>query len=366
MPRKRLTYLDMAKGVGIFLVVLGHIEYIQEDTLKWISSFHMPLFFIVGGILSYAKRDEKKPLFTALAGKARGTLLPYAAFTIMLLTMNTLGYVLELGDLTASQLARQYVDAATGYGIHILWFLPAYFIAGVVFLLLDRSLRPVLRNMAVLVLALLSFGITVVFHLDQYASMNVSLAGFAGMDLLITVLRGILAMPFLLMGWYLGMLEEKLFSGSFLAGNAPAEKRKARERGSEGGRLLCLALGLLLIPGSLLALHSPVFDLHYLYVEPLHYLNAFLSCTGLIFLLRALPESRILAWLGRNSLVIMCTHAAFFVVYYVSLGMFFIDNRIPLPQPVFNLGVAVFVCVAVIPIVWIFNRYFGYLLGRKS
>ena len=69
MPRKRLTYLDMAKGVGIFLVVLGHIEYIQEDTLKWISSFHMPLFFVIGGILSYAKRNEKSLFLQRLREK---------------------------------------------------------------------------------------------------------------------------------------------------------------------------------------------------------------------------------------------------------------------------------------------------------
>ena len=101
-------------------------------------------------------------------------------------------------------------------------------------------------------------------------------------------------------------------------------------------------------------------------MEPWHYLTALLSCAGLTALMRALPAIRPLAWLGRSSLVIMCTHAAFFVVYYVSLGMFFIDNRIPLPQPVFNLGVAVLVCAAEIPVVLIFNRYFGYLLGRKS
>ena len=349
MPRRRLTYLDMAKGIGIFLVILGHIEYIREDTLKWISSFHMPLFFVIGGILAYEKREEGRPLFSALAARARGTLVPYAAFTIMLLTMNTLEHFLEPGALSGAQLARQYVDAATGYGIHILWFLPAYFTAGAIFLLLDRRFRPGLRNGAVLILSLLALGITVAFHLDRYASMNLTLAGYAGMDLLITVLRGILAMPFLLAGWYLGLLEEKLFSG----------------RRKEKGRLICLALGLLMIPGSLLALASPVFDLHYLYVEPWHYLTALLSCAGLTALMRALPAIRPLAWLGRNSLVIMCTHAAFFVVYYVSLGMFFIDNRIPLPQPVFNLGVAVLVCAAEIPIVLIFNRYFGYLLGRK-
>ena len=177
MPQKRLTYLDMAKGVGIFLVVLGHIEYIQEDTLKWISSFHMPLFFVIGGILAYVKRDEGRPFFSALAGKARGTLIPYASFTVMLLTLNTLGYLLDSGSLTSSQLARQYVDAATGYGIHILWFLPAYFTAGALFLLLDRRFRPGLRNGAVLILSLLALGITVAFHLDGYASMNLTLAG---------------------------------------------------------------------------------------------------------------------------------------------------------------------------------------------
>lgn len=342
MPRKRLTYLDMAKGIGIFLVILGHIEYIREDTLKWISSFHMPLFFVIGGILAYEKREEGRPLFSALAARARGTLVPYAAFTIMLLTMNTLEHFLEPGALSGAQLARQYVDAATGYGIHILWFLPAYFTAGAIFLLLERGLRPVSRNLAVLLLAVGAYGVTVIFRLDQYAVTDLPLIGFAGMDLLITLLRGILAMPFLLMGWYLGAFYGRL-------------PRKAFP-----------VLALLLIPGGILALHLSVFDLHYLYVEPWHYLAAFLSCAGLTALMRALPAIRPLAWLGRNSLVIMCTHAAFFVVYYVSLGMFFIDNRIPLPQPVFNLGVAVLVCAAEIPVVLIFNRYFGYLLGRKS
>ena len=342
MPRKRLTYLDMAKGIGIFLVILGHIEYIREDTLKWISSFHMPLFFVIGGILAYEKREEGRPLFSALAARARGTLVPYAAFTIMLLTMNTLEHFLEPGALSGAQLARQYVDAATGYGIHILWFLPAYFTAGAIFLLLERGLRPVSRNLAVLLLAVGAYGVTVIFRLDQYAVTDLSLAGFAGMDLLITLLRGILAMPFLLMGWYLGAFYGRLPQKAFPV------------------------LALLLIPGGILALHASVFDLHYLYVEPWHYLTAFLSCAGLTALMRALPAIRPLAWLGRNSLVIMCTHAAFFVVYYVSLGMFFIDNRIPLPQAVFNLGVAVLVCAAEIPVVLIFNRYFGYLLGRKS
>ena len=162
-----------------------------------------------------------------------------------------------------------------------------------------------------------------------------SLGGYIGYDLLITMLRGLLALPFLLMGWYLAKIPKGWFT-------------------------------ILLIPGSLLALRSPVFDLHYLYVHPVHYLNAFLCCAGIISLVKALPVNRVLCWLGRNSLVIMCTHATFLVVYYVSLGMFFIKKWIPMSQPVFNLGVTILVCAAEVPVVRIFNRWFGRLIGRSS
>ena len=143
------------------------------------------------------------------------------------------------------------------------------------------------------------------------------------------------ALPFLLMGWYLATIPKGW-------------------------------LTFLLLPGSLLALRSSVFDLHYLYLHPVHYLNAFLCCAGIVSLVKALPVSRVLCWLGRNSLVIMCTHATFLVVYYVSLGMFFLKKWIPMSQPVFNLGVAILVCAAEVPIVWIFNRRFGHLIGRSS
>ena len=90
MQQKRLDYLDMAKGIGIFLVILGHIEYIQEDTLKWLSSFHMPLFFVVGGILVYLRRDTGRTAFETIGSRIRGVLTPYLSFSLMLLTMNTI------------------------------------------------------------------------------------------------------------------------------------------------------------------------------------------------------------------------------------------------------------------------------------
>ena len=48
---KRLDNLDVAKGIGILLVIFGHCQ------LGWIGSvhsliysFHMPLFFFISGV----------------------------------------------------------------------------------------------------------------------------------------------------------------------------------------------------------------------------------------------------------------------------------------------------------------------------
>lgn len=47
--KKRITYLDIAKGIGILLMVAGHVFYgsIFRDA---IFSFHMPLFVIISGM----------------------------------------------------------------------------------------------------------------------------------------------------------------------------------------------------------------------------------------------------------------------------------------------------------------------------
>ena len=46
MKGNRLAYIDMVKGVGIILVVIGHSTYVSEGVLTWLASFHMPLFLL--------------------------------------------------------------------------------------------------------------------------------------------------------------------------------------------------------------------------------------------------------------------------------------------------------------------------------
>lgn len=48
----RVDYLDTAKGIAIILVAVGHCLVSSSNPVnRLILSFHMPLFFIVSGIL---------------------------------------------------------------------------------------------------------------------------------------------------------------------------------------------------------------------------------------------------------------------------------------------------------------------------
>ena len=56
MELKRIEYIDIAKGLGIILVVIGHCIDGKTFPGTWISSFHMPLFFILSGMCFNASR----------------------------------------------------------------------------------------------------------------------------------------------------------------------------------------------------------------------------------------------------------------------------------------------------------------------
>lgn len=348
MPKKRLDYLDMAKGVGIFLVVLGHIEYLSESAMRWIYSFHMPLFFVIGGILAYQKEPESPYMLKAQwRRRAKGILIPYASFSIMMLTMRVFELIFQPERITGGELLRQLVEAITGYGIHTLWFLPTYFLSGILFSLLlfrlrGRTGKHWRTGLGVLLSAALAIGLSKVFGVQEYTNRQESLLWYVGMDLLIVFLRVLAVQPFFWFGWLYARL---------------------REQGQTKGRLMLLGL-LLLLAGGYLSLYNPALDLHYLYLQPWHYVAAAASSFGLLHLVRALPVSRVLSYLGRNSLVIMCTHAGMFVLYYVSLGMFFVRKLIPMTDLVLYISIAAVTCAAELPIIWIFNRYFKYLLGR--
>lgn len=78
--KKRVDYIDIAKGIGIFLVVFGHTFY-GKGIVNCIYSFHMPLFFFLSGIVfNEHKYNKAKDFFR---DKTKTILLPYTVFFIV-------------------------------------------------------------------------------------------------------------------------------------------------------------------------------------------------------------------------------------------------------------------------------------------
>lgn len=60
---KRRESIDMAKALAIIFVILGHILPKESVLKQYIYSFHMPMFFILTGIVLKYKENEKLLFF---------------------------------------------------------------------------------------------------------------------------------------------------------------------------------------------------------------------------------------------------------------------------------------------------------------
>ena len=73
----RNAVVDSYKGIGIFLMMMGHIGFggFVDHT---IHAFHMPMFFFVSGFLF--KETADRPLKAIFSRKMRSLLVPYFLF----------------------------------------------------------------------------------------------------------------------------------------------------------------------------------------------------------------------------------------------------------------------------------------------
>lgn len=56
---KRIEYVDIYRGIGIILMIMGHIGFGGKFDI-WIHAFHMPMFFFISGFLHKEKMMDMK------------------------------------------------------------------------------------------------------------------------------------------------------------------------------------------------------------------------------------------------------------------------------------------------------------------
>jgi fucose 4-O-acetylase-like acetyltransferase len=120
----RLLTIDVARGIGILLVVIGHNALFRDSAhalYEAIYLFHMPLFFFVSGVtfrLTSAGEAVRK--------RARALLVPY-------FLMSAVAVAAQAGD--GARLLEELRGVLYGTGQTIrfvpLWFLPCLFLVSV-------------------------------------------------------------------------------------------------------------------------------------------------------------------------------------------------------------------------------------------
>lgn len=126
--RHRIEYLDITKGILIFLVVLGHLMPEEEILHIWIYSFHIPAFFIIDGFLLNYRQFENKEFKTIVLSGIKYLIIPYVIYCIPLLVARWAASEFDLDNLYF-----QIIDMASMCGIGAMWFLPCLFFARLLF-----------------------------------------------------------------------------------------------------------------------------------------------------------------------------------------------------------------------------------------
>lgn len=181
MGSKRLDWIDIAKGIAIILVIVGHTVPNPSPLRHAIFSFHMPVFFILAG---YTFRP--KPWRELLSGSVPRLLMPYLVLSLawQVPTFLMSGAPLTVGTLVAGLETIVFASGVDVPGLGVAavgmaWFLAALFTSRLLFnalmLLFDaRELGVVYQGAACTVIAFC--GLSVSRYLGVYLPLDLDLS----------------------------------------------------------------------------------------------------------------------------------------------------------------------------------------------
>lgn len=117
----RIEYIDIAKAIGIILVIVGHVVSSDTTTKRIIYAFHMPLFFMLSGMLLNVEESYDLGNWKAFTTKkAKALLLPYIVWALVYSSLSFKHIALIL---YGTREALIFAESLTS-----LWFLPVMYL----------------------------------------------------------------------------------------------------------------------------------------------------------------------------------------------------------------------------------------------
>lgn len=343
MPEKiRLQNLDIVKGIAIIGVVFGHLE-LNDTWLKTIVyAFHLPVFFIVSGIvlsLKYSNNTNSIDLVKHFWRRIKQLLVPYFIFCIIkIIFFCSLSFV-SVGAINIELLKNRLFRTFTFQGFDALWFLPIFFISEFLFLLTVKYLKNTYILLVSLTLAVCSFF-------------------FNSTDIFVFAERIAIGFIFIALGYFLYAPMQK--SISKLKNFAPSAKNSS----------LVLTFNVVaLLTGCFLSILNHRVDISEVSLNcvPLFYINAVLIVFALINLFSIQQHhikhiNNFFEFFGIASMTVLCTHNIFIeIIRLVDYKLF--DDFL-----IYNSTGAYIATVIVLLLEWptilFLNRHFPWAIGK--
>lgn len=298
-------YIYISKAILIVLVVIGHI-FLTGSLHNFIYTFHMPAFFIISGMFITTKGRT----ITSLIKKKFYTLIiPFIFFEVI----GSFVYIIRYG-FTQSIFGFAYNSLTLHCNTGADWFLVTLFFAEILFIIMQKTIRSKSANIIISIVAVL---LALVLPNDHFFNI---------------ARRILVAVGFLSFGFYCSDFIKK--DNHILS-------------------LISFALTIVVT-----ALNGSVGMSDMVLNNPFLFFGG--SITGTYFIIQLSKRIKFapLNYVGKNTLIVMGTHQAILlpIRYYFNIPEFSLYS---------GLIVLILVILLEFPIIYLFNRFIPFLVGKK-
>ena len=341
MSKKRYDYLDYTKGFGILMIMFAHcIQYFKPmwNLNGYVCSFHVPIFFIASGCLSFYTKDKCIVFKVFIKRRSLSLLFPWLIFSIinsvLKLCVLTITHSLTYSDVKNEMIAF----FITGNGT--VWFLTTLFFVELVFWLIKKSKFLFISTIYII--------ITMIFLCLPYMLQGLVINPFG--SVIVRTISGC--------GYY-GI-------GFFVASILMRSKSCWNKR--------IIGIFLIIVGGMLYAgFKCSVGMMGGQFTRfPFSLISSLCTSVGFIVVLYSVEQYKItnrllkmLKYYGKNSLIAMLIHPNILLCFTYPFGSI-IASMDGIKAVFISLVLWIIIVIMEIPFIWIINNKIPWVIGRRN
>lgn len=335
--KKRIQYIDLAKGFCIILVVAYHVNkafHFNQFPLFWdtLSVFRMPLYFFLSGLFF----KEYEGFFGFSLRKVNKLLIPFFFFYIV--TSFTLSNILNLFGLPVPDSESLGVNGLWAFVYEKfsngpIWFLLTLFIVNIFFYVILVAVKQMIcpPHFVAAIVTLVCFSLG--FFSATFISKNYNLYCF--MDTALS------ALPFFAMGYLFFRYTDILVPNKF-------------DKFLPIVVIACFCF-------TFFVNGKCSYKLNTFTINPvLQYISGMTGTLGIVFLAKLLRDLPFVSYWGRYSIMILVTHSLLIKVYLPVL------SKLGLPQPLLMVSMLVAVMFSYQLFIPLMKKYLPHVTAQKD